>query len=187
MIADKTALLVVDVQDKLLVKIPAAQVLVRNIAFLIDGARLVDVPVSATEQYPKGLGPTNPTLAAKLPERPEKTAFSSCAVPSIIADFRKQNRSQILVSGMETHVCILHTAFDLLAAGFEVFLPVDALAGRYTFDHDIALRRLEKAGAILTTCETALFEWVGGAGHPKFKQISALVQERMKILAPVWS
>jgi len=185
MFAEKTALLVIDVQDKLLVKIPAAQSLVRNISFLIDGARIVDVPVFATEQYPKGLGPTNAILAEKLPERPEKTAFSSCAVPSVVAGFRRQNRSQILVSGMETHVCVLHTTFDLLAEGFQVFLPVDALAGRYTLDHDIALRRLEKAGAILTTCETALFEWVGGASHPKFKQISALVQERMKIVTPV--
>jgi nicotinamidase-related amidase len=175
-------MLVIDVQEKLMVKIPSAQVQIRNIAFLIDAARLLEVPVFATEQYPKGLGPTVADLAGKLPERPEKLAFSSCAVPVVVDGFRQQNRTQILVTGIESHVCVLHTTFDLLSAGFQVFLPVDALGSRYALDHDLALRRLEKAGAILTTSETTAFEWVGGASHPKFKQISALVQERMKLL-----
>ncbi len=182
MLAAQSALLVIDVQEKLMAKIPAASTLVRNIAFLIDAARLLDVPVSATEQYPRGLGPTVPGLIEKLPQRPDKIEFSSCAVPSIMQDFRSQDRTQILLTGIETHVCVLHTAHDLLEAGYHVYLPVDALGSRYAVDHDTALRRLEKAGAILTTCETAVFEWVGGAGHPKFKQVSALVQERMKAM-----
>jgi nicotinamidase-related amidase len=178
----QSALLVIDVQEKLLVKIPTAQALVHNISFLIDGARLVEVPVSATEQYPKGLGPTVPALAAKLTERPDKVAFSCCAIPSVTGNFRQQGRSKILLAGMETHVCVLNTALDLLAEGFQVYLAVDALASRFAVDHDTALRRLEKAGAILTTSETAVFEWVGGSSHPKFKQVSSLVQERMKTL-----
>jgi nicotinamidase-related amidase len=182
MLPGRTAMLVIDVQEKLMVKIPAAQALIRNIAFLIDAARLLEVPVSATEQYPKGLGPTVASLVEKLPERPEKLAFSSCAVAAVVEGFRQQNRTQILVAGIESHVCVLHTTFDLLSAGYQVFLPVDALGSRYPLDHEVALRRLEKAGAILTTSETTAFEWVGGASHPKFKQISALVQERMKVL-----
>jgi len=169
-------------EEKLMAKIPAGAALVRNIAFLIDGARLVDVPVTATEQYPKGLGPTVPQLAGKLPPRPDKVAFSCCAVPSVVEGFRKSARPKVVLAGIETHVCVLQTALDLLAQDFRVYIPIDAVASRFAVDHEAALRRLEKAGAILTTSEAAVFEWVGGAGHPRFKQISALVQERMKAL-----
>jgi nicotinamidase-related amidase len=182
MSAADTALLVIDVQDKLLSLIPGRAALVRNIAFLIDGARLLEMPVAATEQYPKGLGPTTPELAKRLPERPDKVAFSSCAVPSVTEGFRRAARPKVLLTGMETHVCVLNTALDLLNLDFRVYLAVDAVAARFALDHDTALRRLEQAGVILTTAETALFEWVGGAGHPQFKAISKLVQDRMKDL-----
>jgi nicotinamidase-related amidase len=182
MSAADSALLVIDVQDKLMAKIPSAESLTRNIAFLIDGAHLLQMPVAATEQYPKGLGPTVPELARRLPDRPDKTAFSSCAVASVTQGFRNAGRTKIVLAGIETHVCVLHTALDLLALGFVVYLAADAVGSRSAIDHDIALRRLERAGAILTTSETCLFEWIGGAGHPAFKQISLLVQERMKAL-----
>src|SRR5438105_3050085 len=107
MSASDTALLVIDVQDKLLAKIPAAHALVRNIAFLIDGARLLDVPVAATEQYPQGLGPTVAELAQRLPLRPDKVAFSCCAVPSVVEGFRQAARPKVLLAGIETHVCVL--------------------------------------------------------------------------------
>lgn len=180
MSAADTALLVIDVQEKLMAKIPEADAVTRNIAFLIDGARLVDVPVTATEQYPRGLGSTVGELAKRVPERPEKTAFSCCAIPSVAEGFRRAARPKVVLAGIETHVCVLNTALDLLAQDFRVYIPVDAVASRYARDHEVALRRLEKAGAIPTTVETCLFEWVGGSSHPKFKQISALVQERMK-------
>ena len=182
MSAADTALLVIDVQDKLLPFIPGHAAMVRNIAFLIDGARLLDMPVAATEQYPKGLGPTTAELARRLPERPDKIAFSSCAVASVVEGFRRAARPKVLLAGIETHVCVLNTALDLLNLNFRVYLAVDAVAARYAIDHDIALRRLEQAGVILTTSETAVFEWVGGAGHPQFKAISQLVQQRMKAL-----
>jgi nicotinamidase-related amidase len=178
----ETVLLVVDVQEKLIVKIPTAQALVRNLTFLLDAARLLDVEVSATEQYPRGLGPTVPILAERLPTRPDKVAFSCCAVPGLVDGYRQRGRSRVLLSGMETHVCVLNTALDLLAAGLRVYVAVDAVASRYAVDHDMALRRMEQAGAILTTAETAVFEWLGGSQHPQFKQVSALVQERMKQL-----
>ena len=87
-----------------------------------------------------------------------------------------------MLAGIETHVCVQQTALDLLAQNFRVYIPVDAVASRFPVDHDLALRRLERAGAVLTTAESCVFEWVGGAGHPKFKEISRLVQERMKAL-----
>jgi nicotinamidase-related amidase len=183
MSATDTGLLVIDVQEKLLAKIPQGNKLVRNIAFLVDGARLQGMPVQATEQYPKGLGPTLPELAKRLPERPDKVAFSCCAIPSIVDNFQQAARPKVVLAGMETHVCVLQTALDLLAQGFRVYIPVDAVASRYATDHDYALRRLEHAGAILTTSETAVFEWVGGAGSPHFKEVSRLVQERMKAIA----
>jgi nicotinamidase-related amidase len=182
MSAGDTGLVVIDVQEKLMTKIPGAPALVRNIAFLIDAARAVDMPVAATEQYPRGLGATVPELAKRIPNRPEKTAFSCCAVPAVADGLRRAGRSKVVLAGIETHVCVLHSALDFLAQDFRVYLAVDGIASRYPVDHEVALRRLEKAGAILTTAETCAFEWVGGSGHPKFKQISALVQERMKTL-----
>jgi nicotinamidase-related amidase len=180
MSAGDTGLLVIDVQDKLLPKIPSADAMIRNIAFLIDGARLLGMPVQATEQYPKGLGPTVAELAKRLPERPDKTAFSCCAVPGLVEGFRQASRPKLVLAGIETHVCVQQTALDLLALDFRVYIPVDAVASRFAVDHDYALRRLEKAGAVITTSETCVFEWVGGAGHPRFKEVSKLVQERMK-------
>ncbi len=181
--ARESAVLVIDVQEKLMVKIPNADGLVRNIAFLLDAAKLLDVDITATEQYPKGLGPTVATLAERLPTRPDKFAFSSCAVPQVLDGFRAAGRSKVVLVGIETHVCVLHTTLDLLAAGLQPYLAVDALASRYSVDHETALHRLEKAGAIVTTVETCAFEWMGGAKHPRFKEVSGLVQERMKAIS----
>jgi nicotinamidase-related amidase len=183
MSAADTALLVIDVQEKLLPRILDAAALTRNIAFLIDGARLLDMPVQATEQYPRGLGATVAELAQRLPQRPDKTAFSSCAVPAVVETFHREARPKVVLAGIETHVCVLHTALDLLADDFRVFIPVDAVGARYRLDHDTALRRLEQAGAVLTTTEGCVFEWIGGASHPRFKDISRLVQQRMQHLA----
>ncbi len=177
-----TGLLVIDVQAKLVPKIAGAAALVRNIAFLLDVAKLLDMPVQATEQYPRGLGPTIAELLPLLPERSEKVAFSSCAVPSVVDTFHRQARPKVVLTGIETHVCVLHTALDLLAGGFRVFLPVDAVGARYRIDHDTALRRLEQAGAVLTTSEGCAFEWMAGADHPRFREVSRLVQDRMKAL-----
>jgi nicotinamidase-related amidase len=182
MSAADTGLLVIDVQEKLVPKIVDAERLVRNIAFLLDGARLLNVPVQCTEQYPRGLGATVAELAAKLAERPDKVAFSSCAVPAIVRTFHREARPKLVLAGIETHVCVLHTALDLLALDFRVYIVVDAVGSRYRVDSDVALRRMEQAGAILSTSETCLFEWIGGSNHPQFKAVSALVQERMKHL-----
>src|SRR5581483_6735901 len=99
MSAADTGLLVIDVQEKLLVKIPQADALVRNVAFLVDAARLLGMTVQATEQYPKGLGPTVPPLAERLPERPDKVAFSCCAVPSVVENFRGAARPKVVLAG----------------------------------------------------------------------------------------
>jgi len=183
MAPDDSAVLVVDVQEKLLPKIVDAPSLLRNIAFVLDACKLLDVPATATEQYPRGLGPTAPELASRLPSPlPEKLAFSSCAVPSIVAGFREAGRTNILVVGIEAHVCVLQTVLDLIAAEFRVFVAADAIGSRFAVDRDTALRRMELAGAIPCTVETAVFEWTRRAGTPTFKSISALVQERMRAM-----
>jgi nicotinamidase-related amidase len=182
MSAGDTGLLVIDVQEKLIPLIPGAAGLIRNIAFLIDAARVLEMPVQATEQYPKGLGATVGELAKRVPDRPNKVAFSCCAIPSVVDNFRRAVRPKILLAGIETHVCVQQTALDLLALGFRLYVAADAVASRYAVDHKQALSRLENAGAIITTCESAVFEWIGAAGTPQFKEISNLVQERMKQL-----
>lgn len=180
--ATTTGLLVIDVQEKLLPLIPERDRLVLNIRFLIDAAELFGILIQATEQYPKGLGATVAVLADRLPPRPEKTAFSCCAIPEVPQRFGEAGRKQILVAGIEAHVCVQQTALDLLHRGFEVFIAADAVASRYAVDRDFALRRLEQAGCILTTTEAAAFEWAGRAGTEPFRTLSRLVQERMKQL-----
>jgi nicotinamidase-related amidase len=176
---ETSVLIVVDVQDKLLVKIPTAAAMVRNAAFLLDVAALLGVPARATEQYPKGLGPTTADLARRLPQPlPAKTAFSCCGAGTFLEELEVLRRPNVVLVGMETHVCVAQTAFDLLHAGLHVFLPVDALAARGAVDHDTAIRRLEQAGAVPTTAEAVAFEWVGDASHAQFKALSKLVIER---------
>jgi nicotinamidase-related amidase len=92
---------------------------------------------------------------------------------------QKQSRSKVVLAGIETHVCVQQTALDLLAQGFQVYVAADAVGSRYAIDHEYALRRMERAGAVLVTSETTVFEWVGGAQHPNFKAISKLIQDRM--------
>jgi len=173
-----SALLVVDVQTRLLEAMAPPPSLVWNIRRLIDGARALNVPVAATEQYPKGLGPTVPELAQRLDAIPSKLTFSCRECTGILDSFRDQGLYKILVVGIETHVCVQQTVLDLLAAGFRVFVAVDAVASRFPIDRDTAVRRMDSAGATLTTTEAALFEWCEVAGTPEFKRISQLVCER---------
>lgn len=177
--AEDSVVIVIDIQDKLLVKIPSAAALVRNAAFLLDAAAALAIPVRATEQYPKGLGPTTPEIARRLTgPLPAKTAFSCCGAETFLEELEMLRRPNVVLVGMETHVCVAQTALDLLHAGLHVFLPVDALAARGAIDHDTALRRLELAGAVPTTAEALAFEWMRDAAHPQFKAVSKLVIER---------
>ena len=169
-------LLVVDVQQKLLDHIPVAETLVENCRRLIRGAQVLDVPVAATEQYPAGLGPTAEVLADLLEEIPEKLRFS-CA-ESLDWDPAGEvdaGRDQVVVCGIETHVCVIQTALDLAAQGFRVFVPADAVASRHKLDWKTALGRLADSGITVLTTESVLFEWCEVAGTDEFRQISRLV------------
>jgi nicotinamidase-related amidase len=172
-----TALLCVDMQEKLLPPIRKRRLVTWNVRRLIDGAKILGIEVVGTEQYPKGLGSTVPELAERIGPMPEKLVFSCRGCPEIFERLREQGANNILVCGIETHVCVQQTVFDLLSDGWRIYLPTDALSSRYKTDHRTALRRMESAGATLTTTEAALFEWCETAGAPEFKRISQLVRE----------
>jgi len=178
MSADDTALLVVDVQGKLVTLVPGHRRIVWNIRRLIDAADAFGVAKSATEQYPQGLGPTVPELAAKLGDIPAKTTFSCGECGDLFRGWAERGIGKILLCGIEAHVCVQQTAFDLMAHGFRTYLAVDAVGSRFAVDYETALRRMDSAGVTLTTTEAAMFEWCGRSGTPAFKQISALVKEQ---------
>lgn len=176
-------LLIVDVQEKLIVALPREiqEQFLGTCRFLGEGAKLLNVPVTITEQYPQGLGPTVPTLASFAEERPSKKRFSAleCTGWPPAAEAR-DDRYQIVVAGMETHVCVLQTVLDLLSAGYQTYVVVDAVAGGGGVDHGVALQRMANAGAVLTSAESVLFEWCESAESPEFKQLSSLVKSRRK-------
>ena len=172
-----SGLLVIDVQSKLMAKIPWQERITARIVQLARGAGILGLPVQATEQYPKGLGPTVPELADLLPPRLEKLSFSCAALPEVSAFFQSEKVQKVLLVGVEAHVCVMQTALDLMAQGFQIFLAVDAVGSRHETDKETGLRRMERSGAVLTTTEAALFEWTEKAGTPEFKQISRLIVE----------
>lgn len=177
MSAGNTALLVVDVQERLIRAIASHEHVVWNVRRLIDGAKVLGVPVVGTEQYPQGLGPTVPDLADRLGSVPSKLTFSCGGCPEIFDTLRAAGKFNLLICGIETHVCVQQTVLDLLADGWRVYVAVDAVGSRFHVDHQTALRRMESSGATLTTTEAALFEWCEVAGTPQFKQISRLARE----------
>jgi nicotinamidase-related amidase len=174
---EDSSLLVVDAQEKLLAVIPDRARIVWNMRRLLDAASALGVPFAATEQYPDRLSPTVRELKERIGPAPDKLAFSACVCGEIFERWRADGRYRVLVTGIETHVCVLQTALDLVAIGFEPYLAVDAVAARHAVDHETALRRMESAGVVLTTTETAMFEWCRTAGTPEFKKISALAKE----------
>lgn len=175
--APGAALLVIDVQERLMAVMRHREPVVANIRRLLDAARILEVPAFCTEQYPKGLGPTVPELLEFLPdsERRPKTTFHAAAVPGLLEDFRARGVRYATLVGVEAHVCVAQTALELLALGYGVQIPADAVASRAKLDWEFALRRLERAGAVVTTAEAVLFEWLETASHPRFKEISKLV------------
>ena len=173
-----TVLLVVDVQEKLMPLIAGAPRILWNLRRLLDGAAATGLTVLATEQYPQGLGPTMPELAERLGTIPSKAAFSCCGCEPFVHSLEASSASKVMVSGIEAHVCVQQTVLDLLAGGYRVYVPVDAVGSRYAIDYETGLKRMESAGATLTTTEAALFEWCQQSGTPVFKKISALVREQ---------
>jgi nicotinamidase-related amidase len=175
---DDTALLVVDMQERLLAVIPQRKRIEWNCRRLVDGAQMLGVRTAVTEQNPEKLGATAATLSAGLTDAPHaKMAFSCGACGELFPAWQAAGVERVLLCGIETHVCVQQTAFDLLAAGYRVYVPADAVGTRGAIDHEVALRRMESSGATITTTEAALFEWCERAGTDAFRKISALAKE----------
>ena len=174
-------LVLVDLQSRLFAAMPESERVasIKTACVLSQAAAELDIPVLLTEQYPKGLGHTEPEVAGKLPpnaHRFEKTGFSCCAAKGFSQALKSTERRQIVLVGQETHVCVLQTAFDLLDAGFQVFVAEDGVCSRKP-DHKLnALNRMARDGVIITNVESVLFEWLGDAAHPRFKDLSSLIR-----------
>ena len=175
----ESRLLIIDVQEKLIPKIVNLERMLANCRLLIQGAKVLSVPVFATEQYPKGLGKLVPELAELLDPAAEKLRFSCAEVLDWgTAAGVAEDRFQIVVAGMEAHVCVLQTVLDLLGGGFQVYVAADAVSSRSELDWQIALDRMANGGATIVTSESVLFEWCEVSGTPEFKQISQLIKDR---------
>ena len=172
--ADRSLLLLIDLQSKLAPAIHNNAEVEQHCRWLVEVARELAVPVLATEQYPQGLGVTVPSVLAllKSEEIVEKIHFSAYKEPHIQAVFADAGRRQIILCGTETHVCVLQTALDLVAAGYQVYLVAEACGSRRDSDKQLALGRLQQAGVVIVSREMVAFEWLQRAGTAQFRQIS---------------
>lgn len=184
----KYAILVCDVQEKFRGVIYGLEALIGGTEALLKTAATVAVDVFVSQQYPRGLGATVAELQPLLTAAGEqgrlhthdKTAFS--AVPGCIDELRARSVDNVVLVGIETHICVSQTARDLVKSGIQVYVPVDAVSSRSAFDRTVGLKQLEAAGVTLTTVEGAIFLLVGDAKHPAFKAVSALVKERAALV-----
>jgi nicotinamidase-related amidase len=173
---------VIDVQERLAAAMPRERMsaVAHKIIVLLGAAELMGASVLATEQYPKGLGPTIEPIGRKLHEigvpRIEKTAFSAVDVPQFAQRLDEVGPKVAIVVGMEAHVCVYQTVRDLIDRGLEVHVPIDAVVSRHDDDRTVGIALCERAGAVPTTTETIVFDWLGRAGTDAFRAISKLVR-----------
>lgn len=169
---ETTGLLVVDLQERLLPAIHNRETVVANTVCLLETARLLRLPVFLTEQYPKGLGPTVEAVLSRAGGvRPfEKVEFSAWGAAGLPEALRQGNLRDLLLCGIEAHVCVSQTALDLLHEGWRVFVLSDAVSSRTAANREAGLRRIEQAGGVVASTEMAIFELLGRAGTAEFKQ-----------------
>ena len=172
------ALLVVDIQERILPAMYENERFLENSLKLIKGLKVLQIPIFFTEQYPKGLGGTVKVIKDELEGLTafEKMTFSCIGPENLLAELQKNNIKKIILIGIEAHVCVLQTALDLIANKFEVFLPADAVTSRKKQDCEVALKRMEKHGVEITLTESVLFELLNVCGTDQFKQISKIVK-----------
>ncbi|TWU05734.1 isochorismatase family protein [Stieleria varia] len=174
---ERSAILVIDLQEKLVPAVPSGRHVAEVTERLLHAADLLGVPSAATVQYPKGLGPLVGRLAERFPDPEEKLDFSAAVCRRELELWLQAGRDQIVITGIETHVCVLQTVLDLLAEGLSVFVVSEAVAARGGREHETALDQMRDAGATITTIESVLFQWLQTADRPEFKSISALIKQ----------
>lgn len=181
----RSRLVVVDVQERLLPSIEHGTQILQSLRFLLDAARILNVRTIVTEQYPKGLGPTVAEIAthAAITSRLEKLRFSAAEVLTDAGELERTDAAdppQIVLAGIETHICVQQTAADLIAQGCCVFLALDASGSRHAIDAQTAVHRMQTSGVVITTVESIAFEWCEVAGSDQFKALSRLVKDRVR-------
>lgn len=171
---EKSGFVLVDVQEKLTPHVLNSESLVSRCQWLIRLAKELEVPCVVSEQYPRGLGHTvEPLLQLTSQEKCiDKVHFSCYREASFVNHWQTLNREQVVIAGIETHVCVLQTALDMVSSNLDVFVVVDAVSSRHELDHKYGLKRMKQAGVRLVTSEMVFFEWVGQAGTPEFKALS---------------
>lgn len=171
-------LLIIDIQQSMVKVMTRAEEVVFRVNQLCRAAEELEVPIVLTEQYKKGLGPTIPEVAGKIssPVVFEKEYFSPCLEPGFTDALKAYGRPEIIITGMETHVCVLQAALDLLQAGFRVHVVADAVCSRVDENRDIAIDQLRHAGAVVTSTEIVIFEWARRANTDAFRRILPIVK-----------
>ena len=176
---EDSLVLIIDVQDKLLHAVFNKEQVEKKSAIIAEAAKILEIPVVVTEQYPKGLGNTIPAVKDALAEDTEifeKTAFSALNNEEILEAIKKHNKKQILIFGIETHICVSQTTAAFRELGYEVSVIKDACGSRAEEEYLAGLERMKDNGAYIITTEIALFEWLKGAKHPNFKAVQALIK-----------
>ncbi len=175
---EKTGLLIIDIQERILSVINNHQLVFDNTLKLIKGFKVLGLPIYFTEQYPKGLGPTTRSILDELGDiKPfDKMSFSCSGAGELFDEFKKKNLLQIVVCGIEAHVCVQQTVLDLIENGFQVNLAADAVSSRKEMDYRTALDRMRQHGTEVTTTESILFELLNVCGTPQFKEVSKIVK-----------
>lgn len=173
-----SGLLVIDFQERLLPAMSEPQRVAQNAARLIQGAALLNLPIWVTEQYRKGLGPTVPEIASLINGFSpfQKLDFSACGAAGWLDALRARQVTDVLLCGIEAHVCVSQTALDLLDEGFRVFVAADAISSRTPENHRIGTERMRDAGAVIVSTEMALLEWLQRAGTEQFKKLLPLIK-----------
>lgn len=177
--SENSLVLIIDVQEKLLNAVFNKETLSKKAGIISKTAQILGIPVIVTEQYPKGLGTTVDEVKQALPENTqffEKTSFSALNNPEILDAIKSYNKNQIVIFGIETHICVNQTAAALLELGYEVNVVKDACGSRSEIEYEAGLERMKDNGAHILTTEIALFEWLKGAKNPNFKDVQALIK-----------
>ena len=175
---DEAVLLIVDIQERLAIVMKERDRVVKNTQHLVELAKMIKMPVVVTEQYPKGLGRTVPELQSVLPENApiEKISFDCCGQSRFLEELKAHNKKTVIVTGMETHICVLQTCLGLLKAGVNVHVVEDAVCSRIKENWNTGIEFMRDAGAVVTCTETALFQLLKVAGTDEFKAISQRIK-----------
>jgi len=174
---DNIIFIFIDLQEKLLANIPLSDRIVSRNELLMEAANLLDLPYVATTQYRKGLGSVSDRLASKMGEQAlDKSAFSCVADAAIAEKLSSIGRPAAVLSGVETHICVLQTGLDLIRRGYHVSVVADAVGARTELDHDLGLKRLETAGALPVTAEMIIYELLERSDSDAFKKILPLIK-----------